>query len=160
MQCRLGAKDIKRANPVEEMMNILGAQTDLRPYRDVIGLLLAEMYSNALEHGILGLSSELKRTEEGFVEYYKQRQHRLDEPTQASIDLKFKIVHGDTTCLRIIITDSGDGFETDQIAASDNDDSFGRGIALLKRVCTRMEYSEGGRRLEVDFPIDHATAAE
>ena len=160
MQCRLAAKDIKRANPVEEMMNILGAQTDLRPYRDVIGLLLAEMYSNALEHGILGLSSELKRTEEGFVEYYKQRQHRLDELTQASIDLKFKIVHGDTTCLRIIITDSGDGFETDQIAASDNDDSFGRGIALLKRVCTRMEYSEGGRRLEVDFPIDHATAAE
>lgn len=159
MDFMLEAKDIKRANPVEEMMNILGAQTDLRPYRDVIGLLLAEMYSNALEHGILNLSSDLKRTEEGFMEYYQLRQERLEALIDASIHLHASIVHGEATCLRLAITDSGDGFDADDVfsVADDNEDSFGRGIALIKRVCTRMEYSQGGTRLEVDFPIDHAT---
>ena len=57
MSCQLKANDIKRANPVEEIMSILGAQTLIRPNKDVIGLLIAEMYSNALEHGILNLSS-------------------------------------------------------------------------------------------------------
>ncbi len=158
MECKLEAADIKRANPVEEMMNIIGAQTDLRPYRNVIGLLLAEMYSNALEHGILGLSSELKRTEDGFIEYYQQRQLRLEALDDAKIHLQFEIVQAQGTCLRIRIEDSGQGFAFDKIAQSDNDDSFGRGIALLKRVCNRMEYSDGGRCLEVDFPIDHATS--
>lgn len=157
MECMLQAEDLKRANPIEELMNIIGAQTDLRPYRNVIGLLLAEMYSNALEHGILGLSSELKRSEEGFVEYYEQRQQRLADLENAHIRLHLEIVHAQGTCLRINIQDSGKGFAFDTITKSDKDDSFGRGVALIKRVCNRMEYSDGGRSLEVDFPIDHAT---
>ncbi len=156
MNCNLGVEDIQRSNPVEEIMSILGAQTLLRPNRDVIGLLLAELYSNALEHGLLGLSSDLKNNADGFMEYYAQRQLRIDALSDASIQIKFELLHEKETLLRISMTDSGAGFEFENIVDFDHEDTFGRGISLVHRVCSRLEYSNGGCTVEVDFPVSKA----
>jgi two-component sensor histidine kinase len=153
MSCQLEAEDIRRANPVEEIMSILGAQTLMRPNKDVIGLVLTEMYSNALEHGILDLASELKKTEEGFVEYYQQRQDRLENLDNALIQINFKLIKDDELILRIRLSDSGSGFDVKQLTGSSNEDSFGRGIGLINRVCNRVEYLDGGSTIEVDFPV-------
>ena len=153
MSCKLEAEDIKRANPVEEIMSILGAQTLMRPNKDVIGLVLAEMYSNALEHGILELSSELKKTEDGFMEYYQQRQSRLENLTNALIQISFRLIKDGEHFLRIKISDSGNGFDVSKMSHSSNEDSFGRGVGLINRVCSRVEYLDGGSTIEVDFPI-------
>lgn len=153
MDCELGAEDIKRANPVEEIMSILGAQTIMRPNKDVIGLLLAELYSNALEHGILDLSSELKKTEDGFMQYYQLRQERLEELDDAKISISFQLMREEEMILRIKMKDSGKGFDYQHMDLSKNDGSFGRGVSLINRVCTRVKYSEGGAAVEVDFPV-------
>ncbi|MFT6976279.1 MAG: CheY-like chemotaxis protein, partial [Bermanella sp.] len=92
MSCKLDSDDIRRANPVEEIMSILGAQTLMRTNKDVIGLVLAEMYSNSLEHGILKLSSDLKKLDDGFMTYYQQRQERLDNLKDAFIQVSFKLI--------------------------------------------------------------------
>ena len=155
MSCKLEADDIKRANPVEEIMSILGAQTLMRPNKDVIGLLLAEMYSNALEHGILELSSELKKTEEGFMEYYQQRQDRLDALSSALIQINFRLIREGELFLRIKMSDSGNGFDFSQMNNSNKEDSFGRGVGLIYRVCQRVEYFDGGSTIEVDFPVSN-----
>jgi CheY-like chemotaxis protein len=153
MSCKLDSDDIRRANPVDEIMSILGAQTLMRTNKGVIGLVLAEMYSNALEHGILELSSDLKKTEDGFMEYYQQRQQRLDTLKNAVVQISFRLIKSEEIILRIKITDSGSGFDTEKLKSSSNEDSFGRGIGLLNRVCNRVEYLDGGSTLEVDFPI-------
>lgn len=160
MDCELLPQDIKRANPVEEIMSILGAQTLMRPNRDVIGLLLAELYSNALEHGILDLSSELKKTEDGFMEYYQQRQERLDNLGEANIFISFKLIRESELFLRIKMKDSGKGFDYQHMDLSKNEDSFGRGVSLINRVCSRVEYSEGGSAVEVDFPVSKSVVIE
>jgi len=160
MSCKLEAEDIKRANPIEEIMSILGAQTLMRTNKDVIGLLLAEMYSNALEHGVLELSSELKKTEDGFMEYYQQRQDRLENLTDAVIQINFRIIKEDELVLRIKVSDSGHGFDVSQVKQSSNEDSFGRGVGLIYRVCKRVEYSDGGSTIEVDFPISKTVSAD
>lgn len=154
LHTRLTAEEIKTTQPVEEIMSILGAQTILRPNKDVIGLLLAEIYSNALEHGILGLSSKLKKSEDGFMEYYQERQNRLDKLNEATIDIQIAIMDKGQKVLNIRMQDSGKGFEHSDILNSDQDDSFGRGITLLKRVCSRVDYLEGGCCIDLDFPID------
>ncbi len=153
MSCDLGVDDIQRSNPVEEIMSILGAQTLLRPNRDVIGLLLAELYSNALEHGLLDLQSDLKNTGDGFAEYYSQRQERIGNLTNASIKIYFELLHEKETILRIRMTDSGKGFEFENVVDFDHEDTFGRGISLVHRVCNKLEYSNGGCTVEVDFPV-------
>ncbi len=160
MNCELRVEDIKRSNPVEEIMSILGAQTLLRPNRDVIGLLLAELYSNALEHGLLDLSSDLKKSEDGFAEYYSQRQARIDKLIKASINIQIDLLHEEETLLRIRMTDSGKGFEFKNIIDSDHEDSFGRGISLVYKACKRVEYSNGGCTVEVDFPVTRAVALD
>jgi len=160
MKCDLQVDDIRRGNPVEEIMSILGAQTLLRPNRDVIGLLLAELYSNALEHGILDLSSELKKTEDGFMMYYQQRQERLQSLQAARIYVEFELVKESELILQIRMKDSGKGFDYKGIDLSKNDDSFGRGVSLIHKVCKRVEYSEGGTMVEVDFPVSRMAVVD
>lgn len=155
MHCDLSVEDIQRGNPVEEIMSILGAQTLLRPNKDVIGLIMAELYSNALEHGILKLSSELKLTEEGFMEYYQQRSLRLQALKNASIQIRCQLIHESETLLRLSVTDSGDGFEFSNVFDASQENTFGRGITLIHRVCNRVEYSNSGKTVEVDFPVYH-----
>ncbi len=38
---------------------------------------LAEMVSNALDHGVLGLSSDIKENPDGFIQYFCEREERL-----------------------------------------------------------------------------------
>jgi hypothetical protein len=152
----LDVKDLQRANPVEEIMSVLGAQTLLRPNRDVIGLLLSELYSNALEHGILQLSSDMKRTEEGFIEYYNQRRTRLSLLKDAYIKISCKLIYDEEKelVLRIKMEDSGSGFDVSAIMEGAGEDSFGRGVSLIHRVCKRTEYMKNGCAVEADFPVN------
>ena len=137
-------------------MSVLGAQTLLRPNRDVIGLLLAELYSNALEHGILELSSDMKKTEEGFVEYYDLRKNRLLALENAYIKLSCKLLYDDDEelVLRIKMEDSGAGFDVDGLMERGGEDSFGRGVSLIHRVCKRTQYMKNGSAVETDFPVN------
>ncbi len=160
MNCDLGVEDIQRSNPVEEIMSVLGAQTLLRPNKDVIGLLLAELYSNALEHGLLDLSSDLKRSEDGFAEYYQLRQERIEALSNAHIKIHCELLYEEETVLRIKVMDSGKGFEFENILDSDHEDSFGRGISLIDKVCKRVEYSNNGCTVEVDFPVSRAVVLD
>lgn len=151
----MSANDLQRSNPVGELMSVLGAQTLLRPNKDVIGLLLAELYSNALEHGILQLSSELKRSEEGFVEYYEQREKKLKNLKEGFIRISCKLMHDDDNelVLRIKVEDSGNGFDFSHVMAAEQEDAFGRGVSLIQRVCKRTEYFKKGCAVKVDFPV-------
>lgn len=158
INCELHPVDLQKSNPIEELMSVLGTQTLLRPNKDIIGLLLAELYSNALEHGILNLSSELKRSEEGFMTYYQERAERLAALTQGSIKIQCHLMQDDTPenelILRIRFEDSGDGFDVSKMMGGAHEDSFGRGVSLINLVSKRTEYLNNGNTVEVDFPVN------
>lgn len=152
----LGVEDLQRANPVDELMSVLGAQTLLRPNKDIIGLLMAELFSNALEHGILELSSELKRSEDGFMQYYEQRQERLQNLQSGYMKIHCQLVYDDEPelVLRVRVEDSGKGFDVDKMMAGAHEDSFGRGVSLIHRVCKSTEYFDNGSTVQIDFPVN------
>lgn len=158
-ECHLAAEDLRRADPIEEMMTLVAAQAALRVQRDLVGLIIAELYSNALEHGILGLSSDLKRADNGFMRYYEERQRRLQALTEAYLSIKLALRReGHNVLLSIRIEDSGKGFDVENLLSGRHEDSFGRGIKLLRETCVRVEYSNGGRCVEVDYPVTQAVA--
>jgi len=158
IRCNLGPEDFQKVDPIEELMSVLGAQTLLRPTKDIIGLLMAELYSNALEHGILDLSSELKRSEEGFMTYYQERQTRLSALTEGEIKISCQLVYDETSekelVLRIRFQDSGKGFDVNKMMGGAHEDSFGRGVSLINKVSKRTQYLNNGNTVEVDFPVN------
>lgn len=156
-ECTLFADDLRRVDPIEEMMTLVAAQAALRVQRDLVGMIISELYSNALEHGILGLSSDLKRADNGFMLYYEERQKRLAELKDARLSIRLALQRDENAVLlRIRIEDSGRGFDFSNMLASNNEDAFGRGIKLLRETCSRVEYSMGGRCVEVDYPVTQA----
>lgn len=155
MSFDLGVEDLQRVNPVDELMSVLGAQTLLRPNKDIIGLLLAELFSNALEHGILELASELKRSEEGFMQYYEQRQQRLQNLKTGFMKIHCQLMFDAESelVLRVRFEDSGKGFDVEKMMTGAHEDSFGRGVSLINRVCKATEYFNNGSTVQVDFPV-------
>ena len=58
--------------------------------REPLFTVLAELFNNALDHGILELDSGLKRDVEGFSEYYKQRIERLEKLENGQVAFHFQ----------------------------------------------------------------------
>ena len=48
---------------------------------------LTELFVNALDHGVLGLSSELKQSAQGFAQYFAERELRLNALETGFIDM-------------------------------------------------------------------------
>ena len=129
----------------------------LRHYQKPLYLILTELTSNALEHGLLDLDSHLKSTADGFEHYYAEREKALADLTEGSIS--FNLSHepcrgGGKLTLRI--THDGDGFDiesTQSLLRSNDSDSVlhGRGIKLVESLTQRLEYEDFGRSVEVDY---------
>jgi anti-sigma regulatory factor (Ser/Thr protein kinase) len=119
-----------------------------------IFLVLTEMYSNAIEHGILELNSSIKDEDNGFLKYYEMRQTRLNEliEGEVSIDIEHH-VEDEKGILSLTMDDGGVGFDYSGIVANlgKNTGNSGRGIALMYDLCRKCTYSNGGRTLNIEY---------
>ena len=147
-------KDISMA---DQLIDMLGDQDVFMNHKDYLHTIFVEFYSNALEHGILGLQSSLKDTEDGYIEYYMQRAQRLATLEDASIDINLRLVPGDPASIEITFKDSGEGFDITKIKPSCEDDSYGRGILLVRRMTDVLEYTEGGTKVFAKYPLCSAS---
>lgn len=145
-------------DPLPLLLNILTEVPGLRAHGGTLYTILAELYSNALEHGVLGLDSNLKKTPQGFAEYYVLRSQRMAEMQQGFI--RIHLSHGnadDGGCLIIRIADSGPGFShTKNIDNSHKTEGYsGRGIPLIRTMCESLRYNDTGNEVEVVFRWTH-----
>lgn len=144
---------IRNMNPVPVLIQAIADLQGLGNHREKIFLILTEMYSNALEHGILNLESSLKEEENGFIKYYEMRQSRLNELTDGNISIDVKHhVEGSKGIVSITMLHNGDGFDYSKV--NDNLDEYnkvsGRGIGLINMLSRKFEYSDGGRKLNIE----------
>lgn len=153
LEYELRAESLQEADPVPLLMHMLLQAPGLRAHGGVIHTILSELYSNALEHGVLGLSSRMKDDAEGFRRYYQLRGERLQALQAASIRICAEVVPvpgGGLLSLRM--KDSGTGFDFNQRGASgQNPAYYGRGLTLLKSLCRRVEYFAPGNEVLVEF---------
>ncbi|HGM5581224.1 TPA: SpoIIE family protein phosphatase [Pseudomonas putida] len=150
----LHAESLKRFNPVPHLLHFLQEIHGLRPSSGVLHSVLGELYSNALEHGVLRLDSRLKQDAEGFAEYYRERAQRLACLHEGFVRIELKvepIAAGGR--LTVEISDSGTGFDIERALrrpASEKGFS-GRGLHLVRRLGARAQWLDGGRRARVEF---------
>lgn len=146
---------LKGYDPLPMLLQILMDVPYLRQFAGQIYTILAELYSNALEHGVLGLSSSSKRSSQEFADYYQLRQQRLQQLTSGYIYLRLAYNGGAKGGqLKIEIEDSGKGFDCQGYTGHSGalaDGYKGRGITLLQSLCHSVEYIGAGNCAKIVF---------
>ncbi|PTY36759.1 fused response regulator/phosphatase [Saccharospirillum sp. MSK14-1] len=151
MNLQLGPQSLGAFNPLPLVLNILTEVEGLRSLSGHLYTVLAELFNNALEHGVLGLDSKLKQDSQGFAQYYQLREQRLADLTsgQVCLDISHRPL-GNGGELTFEITDSGPGFahsHQDLAYLTDNPDYSGRGLALVRRLCDELDFNDAGNRV-------------
>jgi CheY-like chemotaxis protein len=170
--CVYEVKDdtIAGSSPLPLLLHICMEVPGLRRKSAEVYTLLSELYTNALEHGVLGLSSDLKSSADGFSDYYVRREQRLDRVEGHFI--RFELTHSTSPQggrLVIVCEDSGQGFDHDRVLApgatgalashADNQQGkySGRGLQLIQKLGHSLRYSEYGSRAEIVYDWESAT---
>ena len=147
----LGPESLRCFNPLPMLQQIVLQAPNLRRKSTEIYTVLSELYSNALEHGVLGLDSKLKASVEGFAQYYEERTKALEQVEGfVRIEIKGSVIDG-LTHLAIRVTDSGPGFDYRCMQAAAGDEVgqsqyHGRGVRLLNDLCQRVEFVDPGNQ--------------
>lgn len=144
----LDVDDIRQQDPVNRMVRDLANIEGFSRFKAQIFTVLQETYNNAVEHGLLQLSSSLKQGADGFERYYDEYERRLYalESGRVRIDIEYKAKAGR---LHIKVTDSGSGWCVQpQPEMVSMDETFGRGLRLVKEITTHMAWSNEGRTIE------------
>lgn len=145
---------LRRYNPLPYLLQLLLEVHGLRTQSGALYSVLAELYSNALEHGVLGLDSSLKRDAAGFARYYEQRNARLEVLQDGYVRVHLQIrPQGAGGCLVIRVDDSGKGFDVARVMERPLDGVrlSGRGVSLVRQLGRNARWSDEGRSAHVEF---------
>ncbi len=120
---------------------------------DLISSVLSELFSNAIEHGLLALDSSIKDDEDGFFSYYQLREERLsalDDSAFLSLDVRY---NPDVRQFVFSLKQSGKGFSSSEQVELDRGETHGRGVLLVSELCESLHYSEEGTRVTVVYQL-------
>lgn len=140
-------------DPLPLLLGVITEVPGLRGHGGTLYTVLSELYSNALEHGVLRLDSGLKRAHDGFSRYYELRTRRLEKVAEGYV--RFYLSHSSQEeggCLVIRVEDSGDGFNHNVICeGNDATEYSGRGIPLVREFCQSLSYRGKGNLAEAVY---------
>ncbi|WP_193791195.1 MULTISPECIES: ATP-binding SpoIIE family protein phosphatase [unclassified Pseudomonas] len=148
------AATLKRFNPLPYLLQLLLEVHGLRSQSGALYSVLAELYSNALEHGVLKLDSQLKRDAQGFTRYYRERASRLEELREGFVRVHLQVEPLEAGGRLVIrVEDSGEGFDVAAIMARPNDTGrlSGRGVSLIRQMSREAQWADDGRSVRVEF---------
>ena len=144
----LDAAALKRGDPVATVIQVMEVTQGLGALRTPLFMVLNELFSNALEHGLLKLDSSVKRGVHGFADYYELREQRLAALSDATLDIDCRHEPEiDGGRLHIRVAHDGQGFEVASLSAQPAGERQlrGRGVALVHALCESLDYADGGR---------------
>ncbi|MEB0045433.1 MULTISPECIES: fused response regulator/phosphatase [unclassified Pseudomonas] len=148
------AATLRRFNPLPFLLQLLLEVHGLRAQSGALYSVLAELYSNALEHGVLGLDSSLKRNASGFARYYQERNARLEQLQDGYVRVHLEVTpEGEGGCLTVRVDDSGQGFDVARVMDRPLDGILlsGRGVSLIRQLSHNASWSDQGRSARVEF---------
>ncbi|MAD52901.1 MULTISPECIES: PP2C family protein-serine/threonine phosphatase [unclassified Idiomarina] len=151
--------DIRNRDPMQRMVDSLAKLDALQPHKTSLYLLFAESFNNLLEHSVLDMQSELKQ-QESFERYYEERQSRIEQ--LQGLEIYFDIdYHPTSQQLSFTLSSNTEHRFDGQHAGhstNDSEDTFGRGINLIKQVADEVEWRDGGSLLYVSYSLSRPLA--
>ena len=142
------ADAIRVTDPVPMLISQLQQVPGLETHRSALYTVLSELYSNALEHGVLGLSSRLKEQPEGFDRYLAAREQQLAMLSEGSIRIEVVCaLWPEGGQLAIDVEDSGEGFDWRAHRDHEHENIHGRGLQLVRGLCRTLAFEGKGNRV-------------
>ena len=162
MHLDLDVEALKKLDPLSILSKIIEKFPIIEKKRSEVYTILAELCSNALDHGILRLDSSLKHSMSGMALYYEDRARKLEALTEGFIhmDIEFTPNKEDPSIgtLSIALEDSGPGFQYQEKVAAQKDPNAeslrklsGRGMSLMTALCHSVEYKGCGNQVKVVY---------
>jgi len=143
---------LQQVDPVPIILHLVMEIQDLQRYRDPIYIVIAELFANALEYGLLELDASIKSTPDGIDKYYKLKEQKLNALESGTIFVG--IIHepiGRGGQLTIGIEDSGKGFDYTKNTDMNSDKPVDQGIGLVKKICRSVEYMGQGNKVKAIY---------
>ncbi|MET0594996.1 MAG: fused response regulator/phosphatase [Polyangiaceae bacterium] len=158
---RYGADALRDEVALEPFVHALEGFSALTRHSGELYAVISELYSNALEHGILRLDSEEKADAAGFLRYYQTRKQMLSRLQAGEIRMSLRVAsRGGHRIARVRVEDSGPGVRPEKRAPrSLGEAAFaGRGLAMVRSLCERLTFADGGAVVEADYLLDRDPA--
>lgn len=154
LKYELRPQTLSNFDPLPMLLYVLRQVPYLRNFGGQIFTVLTELYTNALEHGVLQLNSSLKNSTAGFDQYYQLREQRLLQLQDGTIGIQLDYKGtGNGGRLKVTIEDSGEGFDYKHLdnGLSGDVPYAGRGINLMRSICHSIEYLGSGNVVCASF---------
>ena len=139
---------LRSVDPFPTLIHFLTDVRRLEIDRAILYVILAELFSNALDHGVLGCDSVERATADGFARYYEGRLEKLEALTDGWVEvgLAFQPDLGSGRRLTVRVCDSGPGFDHHEFSTSleQNRGNSGRGIGLVRELCVSLTHEGVG----------------
>lgn len=142
---RFDATTLRNLNAISEVRRTLQGFI-MGEHLDLVCTVLSELLSNAIDHGLLELCSEIKAEPDGFFLYFQQQQEKLkqlgkDKWLKLSLDIDPQIPE-----LNIVLEHNGKGFDYQATSLDLGEHGeYGRGMFIVEQLCESVEYSKYGR---------------
>jgi hypothetical protein len=154
-QFSLKDRRLAETNPVPIIINQIMEMEGIETERQSLFTILTELYVNALDHGVLGLDSALKKNPRGFEQYFRQREKKMLALDHGRVSFALSVEqHGPYRSMLIRVEDSGSGFDHglhEKRAGIGQAVFSGRGILLVKDLCESLNYLGNGNIAEAIF---------
>ncbi len=154
IELSLDIKSLRQFDVLPYLMQGINALQPLESGRTSVHTVLTELFANALDHGILKLDSSMKCTPQGYMDFYQEKQNRLEsfEEGNVQITLRHELTEsGNGGRLSLFVIDSGDGFDHEDANLTNKNDYSGRGIKLISSLCTEMKVLGKGNSVMVYY---------
>ncbi len=157
--------DISGLRQFDVLPYIMQGVNQLQPLecgRTSMHTVLTEMFSNALDHGVLKLDSSMKSTPHGYMEYYQEKQKRMEnmQDGHLQISLHHEINDEGGGRLSMYIVDSGEGYDYQATGECDKNLFSGRGLKIISQLCTEMRVLGRGNSIMAYYEWDNYTKEE
>ncbi|GAB2503940.1 ATP-binding SpoIIE family protein phosphatase [Microbulbifer agarilyticus] len=143
---RLSHMELRQADPLPQLLSVVVQMPGAARFQEDLAITLGELFRNALEHGVLKLDSSIKGADDGFVRYYDLMEERRSHLDSGWVSISLSCLEGEAGgSLTLVVEDSGKGFSEVRDPGSIYS---GRGLELLRTVCSELHYSAGTSRVE------------
>jgi anti-sigma regulatory factor (Ser/Thr protein kinase) len=154
LRLEFDADELRRSDSLSLMISLLEGIHCLQGQKESVFMILAELITNAIDHGLLQLDSALKHGSNGDAVYAERRASRLKTLTEGKLTVDLTCVT-DTgrSRLTIRVCDNGPGFDhrAPLPNVNGNTERSGRGISLVRMFCKELTYSERGNIAEAVY---------
>jgi len=152
------AETLRSVDSLANLFAKIKEDENLSSHKENIYLILSELYTNALDYGVLHIDPGLKKSIEGFEIYFQERFKRLNEISDGWIkmNIAYEPDTDDSPGIFVVrMEDSGEGFDYfKKLPKLEENPAFGgRGIPLLRSLCKNVRYCGKGNCVEIEYDV-------